>query len=163
MGYQPNDFVNPNQRGVGLPAGCKNLMDVIKMDGSLPPAAGRQRIWYDDLSKVEQRVAVFLQSRVTGLLSVGILQRHILVILNRADDLTLSFSAPAERQPVVRRIFKEPKISRPIDGMEYVSVVLGPAKDAVAMTVVELLVHVFGVLEGEQLMFHSYEEVQAGR
>jgi hypothetical protein len=47
-------------------------------------------------------------------------------------------------------MFQEPKIGRANDGMEYVSVALGPAKDVVAMTVVELLVQIFGVVEGER-------------
>ena len=34
MAYQPNDFVNPNQRGVQLPAGCKDLHELLKMMGA---------------------------------------------------------------------------------------------------------------------------------
>jgi hypothetical protein len=79
------------------------------------------------------------------------------ILLKREDGLTLNFSIPAKQRSVVRRMFPDPKIGRPIDGTAYVSVDQGPAKDVLAMTIVELLVHVFGVLVGEQLMFHSYE------
>jgi hypothetical protein len=34
MGYQPNRFVNPNQGGVELPPGCKDLMALLKSEGS---------------------------------------------------------------------------------------------------------------------------------
>ena len=160
-GYQPNDFVNPNQRGVELPAGCKDLMDVLKIGGSVPQAMGRAAISYGVLSDVKQRVETFLQSEAGELLSVGIPQRRILVILlKREDGLTLNFSILAKQETVVRRMFMEPKIGRPIDVMVYISVDQGPAKDVVAMTIVELLVHVFGVLEGEQLVFCSYERVE---
>ena len=42
MAYQPNDFVIPNQRGVELPAGCKDLMDVLKMGGSVRQEAQKE-------------------------------------------------------------------------------------------------------------------------
>ena len=32
MAYQPNPFVNPEQRGVGLPPGYKDLIDVLKQE-----------------------------------------------------------------------------------------------------------------------------------
>jgi len=157
MGYQPNDFVNPNRRGVELPAGCKDLNDVLKIGGS-QPAPGRAQISHDVLSEVEKHVGEVLESASKQLFSVGIPERRILVILlKREDGLTLNFSIPAKQRSVVRRMFPDPKIGRPIDGTAYVSVDQGPAKDVLAMTIVELLVHVFGVLVGEQLMFHSYE------
>jgi hypothetical protein len=34
LGMGSNPFVNPNQRGVELPPGCKDLMDVPKLGGS---------------------------------------------------------------------------------------------------------------------------------
>src|SRR5215470_2437349 len=33
MAYQPNDFVNPYQRGFELPVGCKDLNDVLTRVG----------------------------------------------------------------------------------------------------------------------------------
>lgn len=151
--------MNPNQRGVELPPGCKDLMDVLKTSGRQRPGAESQMVWPGVLSEVEQRVEIFLQSGATGLLFVGIPQRPgQVILLKREDGLTLNFPIPAKRRPVVRRIFQEPKIVRSIEGMEYVSVALGPAKDVVAGTMVELLVEGFGVLEGEKLMFHSYEK-----
>jgi hypothetical protein len=161
MAYQPNPFVNPNQRGMELPAGCKDLMDVLKMGGCQPRAPGRSQISYGVLSDVEKQVGAVLESASKRLFSVGIPERRILVILGKREDgLTLNFFIPAKQESIVRRMFKEPKIESPIDGMEYVSVALDPAKDVVAMTIVELLVHVLGVLGGEQLMFCSYESVQ---
>jgi hypothetical protein len=162
MGYKPNPFVNPNQRGVELPPGCKDLMDVLKMGWSERPGVASQMIWYGVLSDVEQSVRTFLEPGYgERLLSVGIPQRRILVILlKREDGLTLNFSASKKQRSVVRRMFMEAKIVGSIDGMEYVTVALGPAKDVVAMTIVELLVQVFGVLVGEQLMFCSYERVE---
>ena len=164
----PNDFVNPDQRGVELPPGCKDLMDVLRLGGSERQEEGvfaaiyEPVISYGALSEIEEQVKAFLELG-TGerLLSVGIPQRRIQVILlKRKGGLTLNFSITAKQRSVVRRMFQEPKIGKPYDGRAYVSVALGPAKDVVAGTIGELLVHVFGVLEGERLIFHSYEEVE---
>ena len=85
------------------------------------------------------------------LYSVGVPKRGILVILlKRAEGLTLNFSVSAKQQSgkdVIRRIFQNPKFGENICGMEYVSVALNPAKDAVARMMVELLVEGFGGLE----------------
>jgi len=61
IGYHPNPFVNPNQRGVELPPGCKDLMDVLKMDAGERPGAESQMVWYGALSEVEQYVRDFLE------------------------------------------------------------------------------------------------------
>ena len=34
MSYQPNDFVNPHHRGMELPAGCKDLYEVLQKLGA---------------------------------------------------------------------------------------------------------------------------------
>jgi hypothetical protein len=98
------------------------------------------------------------------LFSVGIQGRGIhLILVKRGEDLSLNFSVPAKHQSLkdaVRRIFENPKFGENIAGTEYVSVAFNPAKDAVARMLVELLVQGFGVLEGEQLMFVSYERVE---
>jgi len=165
MGHQPNPFVNPNQRGVELPSGCKDLMDVLKMGGSERPRAESQMDWYGALSEVEQYVRDFLEPEAgEQLLFVGIPKRHIMLILaKRGGVLTLNFSVPAKKQAMkdeVRRIFQNPKFGESLRGREYVSVALNPAKDAVAMMMVELLMEGFGVLEGEQLIFRSCAKVE---
>jgi hypothetical protein len=168
LGMGPNPFVNPNQRGVELPGGCKDLMDVLKMGGVDRPAAGRPMISYGALREIEQRVATFLQWRASELLfSVGVPKRGILVILlNRTEGLILNFSVPANQESMkdlIRRIFENPKFGENVCGTEYVSVALNPAKDWVARMMVELLVEGFGVLEEEQLMFVSYKAVDGTR
>jgi hypothetical protein len=165
MGYQPNDFVNPNERGVELPPGCKDLMDVLKKGGVDQPAAGRPVISYGALSEIEQRVGAFLLSGVDRqLLSVGIPKRSImLILLKRGGDVSLNFSVPAKHQSLkdaVLRIFQNPKFGESICGMEHVSVALNPAKEAMATMMAEVLAEGFGVPEGEQLMFCSYARVE---
>jgi len=152
-----NPFVNPNQRGVELPAGCKDLMDVLKKEGRVGRANGRQKLWYGDLSEIERRVKTYLQSAVVGWwLAVGIPKRRIFVILLKHEDgLTLNICAPEKHESVVRRIF-HPNIGKSFDGREYVTVALDPGKQAIAKMMLELLVEGFGV-GIEQLMFISYE------
>jgi hypothetical protein len=58
MPYQPNPFVNPHNRGVELPAGCKDLIDVLKMEPGgtgVGSEAGR-------LSVIVERLAKFFSS-----------------------------------------------------------------------------------------------------
>src|SRR4051812_47104885 len=95
-----NPFVNPNQRGAELPPGCKDLMDVLKMQGSKRLGVGRPAISRGVLSEVEQRVEIFLESGGDRqLLSVGIPKRGILLILlKREGDVSLNFSVPAKHQ-----------------------------------------------------------------
>jgi hypothetical protein len=160
-----NPFVNPNQRGMELPAGCKDLMDVLKKGGSERPGAGRPVILYGVLSEVERRVEAFSESGAgERLFSVGIQGRGIhLILVKRGEDLSLNFSVPAKHQSLkdaVRRIFENPKFGENKFGQEYVSVALKAAKDSVARMMVKLLVEGYGVLEGEQLMFVSYERAE---
>src|SRR6267142_1217588 len=115
MGHQPNPFMNPNQRGVELPEGCKDLMDVLKKDGSLRPGAESQMVWHGVVSEVEQRVEAFSESGAgERLFSVGIQGRGIrLFLLKRGEDLSLNFSVPGKQQSAkdaVRRIFENPKL-----------------------------------------------------
>lgn len=167
MGYQPNDFVNPNQRGVELPPGCKDLMDVLKKEGQVGRATGRPEISYGVLSEIPTRVETLLRSKAhRQLFSAGIPKRGFMVILlKREDGLTLNFSVPAKQETVkdaIRRIFENPTFGENICGMEYVSVTLNAAKDAVAEMMVESLMEGFGVLEEEQLMFVSYKPAEGG-
>src|SRR5690242_4966749 len=56
-------FVNPNQRGVELPAGCKDLMDVLKMDGGGGSTAYSLRMERGKLREVPERVATLCRSK----------------------------------------------------------------------------------------------------
>src|ERR1044071_1765848 len=42
MPYQPNPFVNPNQRGVELPEGCKDLLEALQKVGEEGARGGRE-------------------------------------------------------------------------------------------------------------------------
>jgi hypothetical protein len=82
MGYQPNDFVNPNQRGVELPAGCKDLTEVLKKDGRVGRATGRPEILYGVLSENPAKDAV--ARMVTELLveAFGVLKGERLMLIS---------------------------------------------------------------------------------
>jgi hypothetical protein len=121
---------------------------------------------YGVLRDVEKHVGAVLESASKQLFSVGIPKRRILVILlKREDGLMLNFSIPAKQQSLkdlVLRIFQNPKFGESITpGMEYVSGALNSAKYSVATIIMKLLMEGFGVLEGERLMFVSYEAVES--
>src|ERR1051326_1361638 len=96
-----NPFMNPNQRGVELPPGCKDLMDVLKIEGSEQLSEGASatvtapNTWCGWLSEIERYVGDFLEpGGEQQVFMVGIPERGFLLILAKRSGgaLTLNFS-----------------------------------------------------------------------
>ena len=175
MDYQPNPFVNPNQRGIELPAGCKDLMDVLKMQ---PVAEG----WFDGEkwkgrrkgkgvvtggSKIEKGGLSVLESQVAKFLATTS-ERKLFSVFARSPRLMVSVfhdgreaslklnvkPAQAAAKEVLRRIFQRPELCQ--TEKEFVSVSLVNSAPEITRVLRELLTDGFGVKEGEELMFHMY-------
>jgi hypothetical protein len=93
MAYHANDFVNPNQRGVELPAGCKDLNEFLHKTGGqkriarpiFPQVRGNLR----DIPKYVERVYMEQYG-----LSLGVVIRPadaILWVHNRRTGPLLTF------------------------------------------------------------------------
>jgi hypothetical protein len=75
-----NDFVNPQHRGVNLPPGCKDLMDVLKAN----VAAGETPIY-----ALHSKRAPLLERHVQGLSEVGTFLN--LLLTSQSQKSFLSF------------------------------------------------------------------------
>ena len=108
MGCRMSDFVDYRKRPVTLPAGCKDLMDVLLHPGSSGPTAtapaaglpaakelavvthGQQ--WTGSLAQVERHLRRFFEARS---------ELSTLMISSAAEDLTLMFYLRGLRQVFV--------------------------------------------------------------
>jgi hypothetical protein len=113
-----NDFVNPNQRGVSLPPGCKDLMDVLKPRGAAAQegnvkSAGVVEQWGStgSLKDLPGRVAtVDLHRAANCTLTVGTAEVALLLILHRSEGIGLHLSfwlePDVDREKLVRDLIQ---------------------------------------------------------
>jgi hypothetical protein len=172
-----NPFMNPNQRGVGLPPGCKDLMDVIR---SMPVAEGpigrdqlrlpkaknvfpqgAPQIEIGQIKDIEAMVARFLKhKKSSGLFSVANPARRIfLTVMCHDEKLSLNVFVyrvqPAVKE-ALRRVFRDERLCRSEREAEHVNVPLGDSAEQITKVLKELLVSGFGVSEEEPLLFHAH-------
>ena len=162
MPYQPNPFVNPNQRGVELPAGCKDLLDVLKTHGG-KHGPGRTWIEYGGLGEVETRVLNFFKSSAKRkLFSMGILEKRIFMALRvheREVSLNLFvYDDQIDAKEALVRVFEAPKSGQQDGNRQYVSIPLESwTAKFVSHALAVFLGKGFGVTEEERMMFVYFE------
>jgi hypothetical protein len=109
-----NEFVNFDHRDVSLPAGCKDLMDVLRAKnlatGSTPePLAGFERVRITELSQTEPWLRRFLTAAGRPVLSLNLPRRQVSICLLRAkaDPCALFhfFDLATRGEAHVREIF----------------------------------------------------------
>src|SRR5438128_11799207 len=83
MAYQPNPFVNPNQRGVDLPPGCKDLNDVLTRAGMEAQCVIPSRVETGGLSEVRSYVCRLYQAKS---------RRQVLLVIHSASGAWLVLS-----------------------------------------------------------------------
>ena len=86
MSYQPNPFVNPDQRGFELPFGCKNLNDLPPKvgQGHLPAPAGVQA---GGLNAIRSHIKYLYEAKSPGLvLVVTYSERGALFLLSYVQE-----------------------------------------------------------------------------
>jgi len=94
MVYQPNEFVNPNQRGVELPAGCKDLHELLQKTTQKPtarPIFGVKRGSLKDVPNYVQRV--YMEPYGLSLVVTIRAAEAILLVHNRHTGCSLTFLA----------------------------------------------------------------------
>ena len=179
MSPQQNPFVNPNQRGVELPPGFKDLMDVIKSQPIAEGPIGRAQfgmlksknlaphttpqIELGKMSEIEPRLAKFLKDKKsTGLFSVtNPLRRIFLPVACHDGKLTLSVFVTGDQtafKEALRRVFRDEKLCRSEREPEVVTLPLPGSAKKIARMLKELLVKGFGVSKDEPLLFHEHRK-----
>ena len=177
MAYQPNPFVNPEQRGVGLPPGCKDLIDVLKKGSGAEFYDGfahllQKRTATDQcvvtayygsggFREIEPEVSKFLVTKAARkFLSVMDRPRHFFVTVFCDENvISLKVSVQPTQTAVkvaLRRIFGKADLCQKEREREFLSVPLDGSTAEIARVLTELLRDGYGVKEGEELMFYAY-------
>jgi hypothetical protein len=157
--YQANDFVNPNQRGVELPAGCKDLNQVLQKMGAqkrmarpiFPQVRGNLR----DVPRYVQRVYMEHYG-----FSLGVVIRAaeaLLWVHNLHSGPALTFllrQQHAMPASLVQDLFGNGGFHEEVSGE--VKLIRGPLPHLwlEASQVVQKVIRGYGTAEDAELLFH---------
>jgi len=160
MAYQPNPFVDPNKRGVELPAGCKDLNDVLAKAGmGEGQFAMPSRVQRSTVGRVRDFVSQLYETKRVGQMLVVVAPgRDVLLILSRAEEgfeLTLLLHRrDAFVEEAVGGIFGESvvaQIREQKDELRTVRLGLPDWWDDAAQIVVDLLIRGYGMTDSAQV------------
>lgn len=160
MAYQPNDFVNPDHRGVELPPGCKDLNEfLVKNTGGrkqmarpvLPLRRGSLR----DVPMYVQMV--YMEHYGLSLAVMVRAANAILWVHNRYDGSRLAFVLRKEHtmlEPIVQDLFGGVGFHQePGENMKLFTVPL-PHLWLEAAQIVESVIRGYGAQDNADLLFH---------
>jgi len=178
-----SEFVNYQKRGIELPPGCKDLIDVLRLpsstEGSTPAMSWQRSVPVDvqavgRLSNVPAYVSMVVNSPSEQfLLMIGTTDKRLSVMLCRREStgvlaliLVGSVRSNAEREKGIREFFQRHGIGplkEPLPGEAGVESFRGfeyplpaGASQASQLTI-ELLSGVFGITEASQIQFRYYD------
>src|SRR5258708_5746417 len=152
MAYQPNPFVDPNQRGVELPAGCKDLHDMLARVGGVQ-LRGPSRVQAGRISATRYYLAPLYQAKSEGVaLVIMSLERGALLTVSCRDgrfELTLPLRGGSVflREAIVE-IFGEAALAanaRADDEMRAIHIQLPDFWDDAAQRLIDLLIRGYGL------------------
>jgi len=117
MSYQPNPFVNPNQRGVELPPGCKDLIDVRRLPQSRTPL----RDGAGSVGDMGDYFGVLAEWKSTGwsLVILNMERSTLLIVSHLVDGYVLRIPADALTHfamEAAKELFGEDVLGRREDG-----------------------------------------------
>jgi hypothetical protein len=169
-----NDFVNPQHRGVNLPDGFKDLVDVLDAKKKSPlikdsGETGTTRVTRGGLSEIEKHVCDVLESKA-GFVMMGILPLRrdaVKFYLLRKKSGCIAPFAFHERdavpEKIVREVFAEqgiiPILDRVLPELNHkiLQYSLPASLPAIAMIACEVFQRDYGVAESNSLTFMFYE------
>src|SRR5262249_12673858 len=160
MAWQSNEFVNPNQRGVELPAGCKDLFEVIQ-NRQMPGAkASLFSLRNGNLTDIPRYVEeLYMAHYGVSLVLMFKAAEAILWVRNRSDGLKLSFWSPKEHmmlKPMFQDLFGAAGFSEEnVKGGKLVTVPL-PNLWLEAAQLVEGVLRGCGATETSEFGFHLF-------
>ena len=159
MQFEQNDFVNPNQRGVELPAGLKDLHEMLEKLGAQKPVARPsfplERGSLKDLPRFVQ--GLYMEQYGLSLAITIRAAKAILWIHNRYGGPRLSFLVRDRHimlAPVIQDLFGNVAFEEENkEGIKQVTVPL-PYLWLEAAEIVEILIRGYGATENSELLFH---------
>lgn len=158
MAYQPNDFVNPYQRGVELPAGCTDLNDALLKMGAenrrpqrvFPTKTGSLK----DIPRYVQ--AVFMEGHGVTLVVVLRAMEAFLYVQNRYGGNKLIFLQRKQDTglaPILQEFSGNIEVrEQSTEGVKLVTIPL-PHLWLEAAQLLERVVRAYGVAENAELLF----------
>ena len=160
-----NEFVNYGKRSITLPEGCKDLIDVLRLD---KPASGPARAEPGSLADVEAHIARQLQAaaKFSALLIFwGHAVNHIQVVLIQGRlSLRANMEDWGPTEAAVREMFEQagiPMVGEPLKTPAAPTPVRGwqlpRSAGAAAGLVCGLLRTGYGLAEAARLEFHYVE------
>jgi hypothetical protein len=159
VAYQANDFVNPNQRGVELPAGCKDLNEVLQKMGAqkqmAQPIFPQVRGDLGDVPRYVERVYMGQYG-----LSLGVVIRAaeaLLWVHNHHTGPALTFLLRKQHTmlaPLVEDLFGNGGFHQEVSGE--VKLIRGPLPHLwlEGAQIVEKVIRGYGAAENAELLFH---------
>lgn len=170
-----NQFVNPSHRGVDLPTGCKDLIELIGNTWTIGNATKAEILQHPDyqpgtFGHIEFHICrLFMSKAQVRTLSVGCLESKVVVsLMHRAGALTITLVVPAgdgEREVAVRSLFGAAGFVQSLDrststggtGATVLKFPLPASAPKAAQIVADLLARGFGLTEDEKLIFYHHE------
>jgi len=156
--YQPNDFVNPNQRGVDLPAGCKDLNELLQKMGAqkriaqsiFPAKHGNLK----DIPMYLQRL--YMEHYGLSLVVTIRAAESILWVHNRYGGCRLTFQLRKKHTmlvPVIQELFGNVKFDEEVrEEMKLITAPL-PGLWLEAAQIVERVIRGYDAAENVELLF----------
>ncbi len=158
MAYQPNEFVDPDQRGVELPAGCKDLHEFLQKMAAQKLRA--QSIFPLERGSLKD-IPIFLQRLYMEHYGMSLFvtiraAKAILLIENRHCGCRLSFLLRKQQPmlaPVVQELFGNTGIEEEArDGVRLVRAPLPPLWLEGAQ-IVESVIRAYSAADNADLLF----------
>ncbi len=159
MAYQPNDFVNPNQRRVELPAGCKDLNEFLQKIGAQEhtarPLFPLQHGTLKDVPRFVQHV--YLEHYGLSLVVTVRAAEAIFWVHNRHGGSRLTFLLRKQHTllaPIIQDLFRDLGFhEEAVHGRRLVTAPL-PHLWLEAAQILESLIRGCGVAQNTDLLFH---------
>lgn len=159
MSYQPNDFVNPYQRSVQLPAECKDLNDVLqKMGAQKRPARPIFPVRHGSLADIPRYVQeVYMEHPGLSLAVTIRAAQTVLWVHNRRGGCRLSFLQRKQHTklgPVVQGLFGNIGLNE--EANEDLKLMTAPLPHLwlEAAQIVQSIIRGYDVPENTDLLFH---------
>ena len=165
---QPNPFVNPHQRGFELPAGCKDLNDVLASvgQGQVVPT---NRVEAGGINAIRSYLGRLYEARSPRLVLVVMNSERGAVLMVAYVGIRFELSLLLHRgstflEEAILELFGEApllKASEKNEELPTVHIPLPDFSEDAAQRLIDLLIRGYGLTDGARLLFH-FQEKKAG-
>ncbi|SRR5258706_6140148 len=164
MAYKPNPFVDPDERGFNLPAGCKDLNDLLALhqkESGLPLSGVETGTVHDVRSHLYRLYAA--KCPRLFLFVTNLEREALLVLIYAAGSFRLALRVPKPNAflfEAIVELFGDAALatSSKQNEVRTIHIPLPEFWDDAAQPVIDLLIRGYGLSETARLLFHFKEE-----